>query len=85
MFCSLRFIFLLARRSNKDNKLYAFLSLYLIAICKEVALSRKYFCSNQGHRNLIKNKTNSSDKHIELVQFDYDLTYGIYSTYIFQK
>ena len=29
--------------------------------------------------------TNSSDKHIELAHFDYDLTFRMYSTYIFKS
>ena len=32
-----------------------------------------------------KKDTNSSDKHIELVHFDYDLTFRMYSTYIFKS
>ena len=33
----------------------------------------------------IKKDTNSSDKHIELVHFDYDLTFRMHSTYIFKS
>ena len=29
--------------------------------------------------------TNSSDKHIELAHFDYDLTFRMYSTHIFKS
>ena len=32
-----------------------------------------------------KKDTNSSDKHIELVHFDYDLTFRMCSTYIFKS
>ena len=32
-----------------------------------------------------KQDTNSSDKHIELAHFDYDLTFRMYSTYIFKS
>ena len=32
-----------------------------------------------------KQDTNSSDKHIELTHFDYDLTFRMYSTYIFKS
>ena len=41
-----------------------------------------------GHRSFIENKdTNSSDKHVELAHFDYDLTFHMYmySTYIFKS
>ena len=33
---------------------------------------------------LIRKNTNSSDKYVELVHFDYDLTFRMYSTYIFK-
>ena len=33
----------------------------------------------------IREYTNSSDKHIELTHFDYDLTFRMYSTYLFKS
>ena len=47
-------------------------------------LGRKQIFENKG-LVLIKNKTNSSNKHIELVHFDNDLTFRMYSTYIFKS